>query len=904
MEENNQINSNNQSTNEQKDNQNNSNNEITNQEDFYKKYNFSIATPMMQQYIQSKFKHQSKILLFRLGDFYEIFYEDAIIINNVLHLTLTKRNRIPMCGIPVVSLNIYLKKLIKLNYKIAICEQTETPEEAKAAGRKIVNRDITQIITPGTVLADDIQDNNKPNYIGCIHIIRNNTYLTYGNIALNNLFNIQIKQIEDVEKLNIIELLISENNQHLFAKYKNITTIRPHNNFNKEKCIREIKQYYSITSITNINKEFIISLGALLTYLRANFNNTILPLPKTINTDEYLILNHITAKNLDIFTPKIGLSTYLNHTVTRMGNRLLYQYLQYPLKNKQKINTRFDIVEFFMQNQNILNTIRYQLKFIHDLERLNTLVSIKQINIKQVYSIAQCLEKYSNIQDILYKFFGMQQNNITDEILFIKDSHYKITQLIKDKIICNNDEIFIQHHKANILQKELCSQQFKKQNLLTKYKQLTNIDTLKFCHNNIIGHYIETTNKNTDKITAHSKIFQHKQSTLNHTRYTTTEYQNIMNNINYIEHKIEQLQKELFLQLIEELSNFHKDIKEVVAAIAKIDLLSSFAHLALKNKWIRPQISKDKVLYIEDGKHPLIQSQQIVSNDCNLTENNNVWIITGPNMGGKSTFLRQNALFILLSHIGCFIPAKKAIIGITDNIFSRIGANDKLHEQESTFMVEMNEIAHILSQATDQSFIIIDEIGRGTSHTDGIPLASAITNHIYSKIQCRTIIATHYHSMPVLTQSHYQMKILHNTNNIVFTYKVIPGKAKNSYGLNVAKLAGIPKTVITEAENIQNKNYTNTHSYHNTNSNNNPNNSSRKITNTPLPANGSTTNNKSVNYPTNIITNTPSTPQQIHNINLHKEVLTIYNTIKTINLNNTTPLELMNQIQNIQNNIN
>ena len=793
-------------------------------------------TPMMQQYLSIKSTHSDYLLFYRLGDFYELFLEDAKIASKILDIVLTKRGRqcgddIPMCGVPYHSATHYINKLLKNGYSIAICEQLESPEEAKKRGYKsVVKREVVQIITPGTLMEGNLLDPKSMNYLMAIAEYKN-TYatawieLTTGDFYVSNCNKTNIKN--EISRLNPKEIIISQ--KHINApEFLNVQanfTARSNNIFDYHSSCNRIQEYYKISSIQSLghfSQVQIIVSGVLIEYIVHTQKNNIpkLKILKNVDRKFFMEIDVATRKNLEIESSnntenkKFTLLNTIDYTVTSAGGRLLKARLSSPLCNATAINKRLECVDFFYNAKELRTHLRKYLAYFPDIQRSLSKIFINKALVKDLNTIKDGLKIATMISELL----RVKENKLTVGINALVSQIFGYSKLVaelEEALIpsekVDEGESFI---RANYNQhlKELYdiknNSHQKIVHIKDKYKKKTGVQNLKISKNNIFGYFVEVTSINASKM--EKDFFIHKQTLGNSVRYFTEELKELENNLlNYVD-KITNIEQEIFKKLCNQIKCHFDEINLVVTSIANLDLYSSLAELADEKKYIKPYIDDSDKFEIQEGRHPVVeyfQKEKFISNSCNISESEKIWLITGPNMAGKSTFLRQNALICILAQIGSYVPATKANLGVVDKIFSRIGAADNLAKGESTFMVEMIETAYILNNTTLKSLVILDEIGRGTSTHDGIAIAWAVLEYLYEKINCRTLFATHYHELSQLKKylakiATYTMEIKEWDKEIIFMHKIISGIADSSYGVHVAKLAGLPENVINTAQKV------------------------------------------------------------------------------------------------------
>jgi DNA mismatch repair protein MutS len=784
-------------------------------------------TPMMKQFFEIKNLHKDCILLFRAGDFYETFYEDAKTCSKLLGITLTKRAQIPMAGVPFHSITPYIKKLIENNLKVAICEQLEDPKNAKG----IVKRGVTRIITPGTILEDEYLNSFENNYIMCIYSSKNKDEkngISIVDLSTGEFIVTEIEKQEDIKNLikkyqpNEIILNESNNSKLLIPYLKNANryyNFLSENRFNLNYAKEIIKRQFKKTSsqLKLDEKEFaLISSAALLFYiyklqkLELTHINTI----TYIENENNLILDSITLKNLEI-TENVYLNDksktlfgILNNCKTASGSRLLKKYLKSPLIDSNEINNIYDSIEELNYLTIQRDEIRNLLDEFFDIERICSRIASNLASPKDLYALKLSLKKIPLLKKILIPFKSKHLVNIKNtnslenisnlleqSISEMAPSHTRDIGYIKKNFNENLKKLFEISSSSKTYIKELEEEERLK----------TKIPTLKIKFNKIFGYYIEIPKSQESKV---PENYQIKQNLVNVTRYIEDKLKEKENLILNAEDKIKNLEKEIYDEIIKKLQNYIKEFQKISKNIAMLDFLSNHSFNAQIFNYSRPTFSLDNTT-IEEGRNPIVEkfTHNFISNDTYFDKNETFKIITGPNMSGKSTYLRQNALISIMAQSGSFIPVKKANLKIYKRIFTRIGAHDELSEGQSTFMVEMSETANILNNANEHSLVLLDEIGRGTSTYDGLSIAWAITEEL-ARIKCHSIFATHYHHLNTLSNyysniKNYNVQVQEEGEKIKFIHKIIPGGTDKSYGIYVAKLAGIPESVLKRAIEIQ-----------------------------------------------------------------------------------------------------
>ena len=820
-------------------------------------------TPMMAQFMEIKEQHPDCLLFYRMGDFYELFFDDAILASQALDITLTKRGAhkgedIPMCGVPWHSHESYLERLVKQGYKVAICEQIETPEEAKKRGgyKALVKRDVVRVVTQGTLTEDSLLMRGKHNYLCSVIENKKQISVAWADLSTGSFMVQSLKFLElsaVLERLAPSEILISEKlsqNEKYFdiwAEYRRILTIQPDSRFNyrnaKERLLNSFK-VISLDSFGSFLDSDIAVAGALLDYIDLTQRGKIPRLSplKKMTADKFTEMDAATRKNLEITQAVRGgskgsLLDVIDMTLTATGARLLYSHISQPLTDIVEINARLDSIKFFVEKESVRLELREHLKHCTDIERALARLSvgrggprdIKSLlnSFLQISPMLRVLQNISVEQGCTGDLFGMAlPAKLRKQIeIFTKWGRFnplieKLQRAIIDEPpVYARDGGFIANGYSPKLD-ELRILQENSQQLIAeiqeKYTKISGVQSLKIKRNNMLGYFIDVPASQGATLLNNEGPFVHRQTLANNIRFTTEELTELERKIVEAADLALALELELFSELVNELLAKGDDIIELADAIAELDVANSLAELAVSNNYTCPIVENSNNLEIKGGRHPVVErsiadgivcGNSFIANDCILNENDRIWLLTGPNMAGKSTFLRQNALIILLAQIGSFVPAEYARIGVVDRIFSRVGAADDLARGRSTFMVEMVETATILNQATEKSFVILDEIGRGTSTFDGLSIAWACMEYLHNVKKCRTIFATHYHELTGLQEKLENMSC-HTINakewqdKIIFLHEVIEGTADRSYGIHVAKLAGLPNSVIKRAEEV------------------------------------------------------------------------------------------------------
>lgn len=793
----------------------------------------SKLTPMMKQYFDCKDKYPDCILFFRLGDFYEMFFEDAIVASKTLEIALTGKScgleeRAPMCGIPFHSANSYISKLVENGYKVAIGEQLEDPATVKG----IVKRDVIRVVTPGTVLEGSLLENKKNNYLLSLYKKDDSIGLTYVDISTgetNATYLSKDKVIEEIAKIHPTEIII--NDLSFVDQLRNIATIGNiyiNESFNESYLSTEIlNEYFSDEYLSRLrfdeNNLIKTSLCILLNYIyntqkqvTSNIN-----MINIYNSSEYMVLDMFTRSNLELTQTirgskkKGSLLHVLDKTSTAMGGRLLRKYVEEPLVNKKKIENRLNVIEEIKDDFMLREDLNEILKNVYDIERICGKIAFEKVTPKEMIHLKNSIEKLPYLNNIINSSNANILKKYIEEMDDLNDIYNLIDESIKEDPSVTIKDGNIIKSEFNDELKELRdiskNGAFMIKEIENREREKTGVKSLKIGFNKVFGYFIEITkaNLNTAKI---DEGYIRKQTLSNAERFITSELKEIEDKILHAEEKIKTLEYEIFVNIRETIYKNIDRIQKVAKTIANIDVFVSFAIVAYMNNYVKPNINENNKLDIKNGRHPVIENivgeENFVPNDTYLNSGENIInIITGPNMAGKSTYMRQTAIITLMAHIGSFVPAEYANIPICDRIFTRVGASDDLSQGQSTFMVEMSEVSHILKNATDKSLVILDEIGRGTSTYDGISLAWSIVEYIQNNIKCKTLFATHYHELTDLENEfsdvkNYSIAVKEDNEGIVFLRKIIPQGADKSYGIYVAQLAKLPEEVINRSKEI------------------------------------------------------------------------------------------------------
>ncbi|EAS20457.1 DNA mismatch repair ATPase MutS [Flavobacteria bacterium BBFL7] len=789
------------------------------------------VTPLMQQYNRIKTKYPDALLLFRVGDFYETFGEDAIKTARILNIVLTSRNNggepIELAGFPHHSMNTYLPKLVKAGERVAICDQLEDPKQTKT----IVKRGVTELITPGVALNDEVLQSKSNNFLAALSIDKNVYGVAFLDISTGE-FLVSQGSREEIDKL-----LQNFNPSEVLINRKDKTRIKedfPYDLpyffledwvFQIDFARESLLKHFKINSLKGFGieklEESITAAGAILHYLDETQHDKVDHIAgiSRIADEDFVWMDRFTVRNLELYqalsSGAVTLIDVIDQTTTAMGGRMLKRWLAFPLKNKEQIEKRHDIVEFFTNSSETLNAIKLEFKRMSDLERLVSKVAVGKICPREVVQLKNSLEAIEPVKKIAESSGNKALQVLGDNL----NACTHITRLIKESI----DE----EAPVNILKGRTIAAGYNSEldelrglatsgkeyldNMLARHTEETGITSLKIASNNVFGYYIEVRNTHKDKVPEH---WIRKQTLVNAERYITEELKEYEAKILGAEERINALQQELFDKIVHEIVPFIKAIQSNAQLIGQLDCLLSFASHAIQSNYVRPQLLEGDALEIKEGRHPVIEKmlpadKPYIPNDVLLDQDQQqIIMITGPNMSGKSAILRQTALIVLLSQMGSFVPASEVKMGIVDKIFTRVGASDNISQGESTFMTEMNESASILNNISKGSLVLLDEIGRGTSTYDGISIAWAITEYLHEHpFMPKTLFATHYHELNEMTElfnriKNYNVEVKELKDKVLFMRKLIPGGSHHSFGIHVAKMAGMPQQVLKKANKI------------------------------------------------------------------------------------------------------
>ena len=874
-------------------------------------------TPMMQHYLKTHEEYKDCILFYRLGDFYEMFFEDAVLVSKELELTLTGKScgteeRAPMCGIPYHAAETYLTRLVKKGYKVAICEQVEDPKLAKG----MVKREVTRVVTPGTTLDAQALDESKNNYIMCIAYIGEYYGISAADITTGDYYVTEVdserKLLDELNKYQPSEIIC---NEAFYISGIDMDDIKNRLGivvfsmdawyFSDETAQTTLKNHFKMNDLSGLGlidyESGIIAAGALLKYLyetqKTTLDNLVTIHPYT--TGKFMIIDSSTRRNLELVETlrekqkRGSLLWVLDKTKTAMGARTLRSYVEQPLIEAEEIEARYDAIAEFNTNAITREEIREYLNPVYDLERLITRVTYQTANPRDLIAFKNSIHMLPPIKMLMSDFRSSLLVQLYEQLDTLDELYDLIEGAIADEppILLHDGGILKEgyHEEVDKLRKAKTEGKSWLAELEAKEREKTGIKSMKIKYNKVFGYYLEVTNSFKDMV---PDYFTRKQTLANAERYITPELKELEDIILGAEDKLIVLEYELFREVRQKIADEVVRIQKTAKAVAQIDVFTSLAVVAEQNNFCRPKLNSKGIIDIKDGRHPvvekMIQNEMFVANDTYLDNNSNrISIITGPNMAGKSTYMRQSALIVLMAQIGSFVPAKSAKIGIVDRIFTRVGASDDLASGQSTFMVEMSEVANILRNATQNSLLILDEIGRGTSTFDGLSIAWAVVEHISNPklLGAKTLFATHYHELTELegkisSVNNYCIAVKEKGDDIVFLRKIIKGGADKSYGIQVAKLAGVPDSVIERAKEIV-----------------------EELTNNDIieivqniSTDGSSSNNKS--------------KQKLDEVDLEQISLldtldddTILNELKELDLSHLTPIEAMNKLYELQNKV-
>jgi DNA mismatch repair protein MutS len=797
-------------------------------------------TPMLKQYSRIKQMHRDSILFFRMGDFYEMFFEDAKIASEILDIALTSRdstkkeNRIPMCGIPYHAAKGYVSKLLRANKTVAICEQVEDPKQAKG----IVRREVVRVITPGTVLEPELLDENVNNFLAAVSFGDDGIGMAFADISTGEFLTTQRNGADPIDLL-LEELLQLAPSECIFPADKIDATLKARLDrhcpelplralddwvFSLPQATSAVISHYGIHSISGLGLDDMplatSAVGAVIHYLNETYKGALkhLKYPAPFSRGEYMAVDASTQRNLEVLctirdkSKRGSLLGVLDNTITSMGGRRLRAWVLHPLMQLEKILSRQEAIAEMVDSNSLRLKSRSILKEIHDIERLIGRIAGPAANARDMIALKDSLLKIAPLRDAMSGASSPLLQSMTNSLDVLED----VTSLITKSFLDTPPQAI---NEGNMIRDGYSPELDNLRSLVKDGKEWiarlqkqeirrTGISSLKVGYNKVFGYYIEVTKPNLSLV---PPDYIRKQTLVNAERYITPELKERESAIVGAEERMANLERELFLDVRDRVCGESTRIQADAEVVAELDVLQSLAQLAAANDYCRPELNLSFALDIEEGRHPVLEQlnleQQFVPNDTHISEEETLVVITGPNMAGKSTYLRQVALIVLMAQMGSFVPAKRAVVGLVDRIFTRVGASDNLVGGESTFMVEMTETANILNNATQRSLIILDEIGRGTSTYDGMSIAWAVAEFIHNRIGAKTLFATHYHELTELAKElghvrNLNVAVREWNNQVIFLYKVIKGSSDHSYGIHVAKLAGLPLDVVSRARQV------------------------------------------------------------------------------------------------------
>lgn len=796
----------------------------------------ALQTPMMRQYFSVKEKYAKEIIFFRMGDFYEMFFDDAKVASEILGIALTSRSKekdaIPMAGIPVRAVNSYLPRLLKAGKRVAICEQMEDPKDSKG----LVDRAVVRVISPGTVTDERLVNEKANNYICSVAIDGDLCGMAWLDVTTGQFLVWESRDLTaiaaQISRLDPAECLLPDSLLFQIERHPEIQraigsaaqTPYPDPFFDRETAYRSLTEHFKTRTLEGYGCEQLQAAiqagGALFSYVRETQMSSLGHITKmaAFQANRHVPVDRATQHALELTETQRGelgpgtLLATLDVTATAMGGRMLREWILTPLATVEAINERLDAVAELHSNPETQSFLAEFLRQVHDLERISTRISYRSATARDLVALRRTLEIIPTLRDTLTPYKSILLGHARERLVIPEDVRDEIARAIIDNppLSVREGGIIKEGYDAGVDElREIGSQgtrwiaRFQEEEI-----RRTGISTLKVGFHQVFGYYIEITNTHKDRI---PENYVRKQTLKNCERYITPDLKEYEAKVLNAKDRVMTLELEIFNRLRDQAATHIPTYQNAARALAEVDVLTSFASLASRRDWIRPGIDSSRTLRIEGGRHPVIEGatgrESFVANDINLDQDHQIMVITGPNMAGKSTYIRQVAVLTLMAQIGCFVPAAGATIGVVDRIFTRVGAADDLTRGHSTFMVEMNETANILNNATERSLIILDEVGRGTSTFDGVSLAWAITEHIAEKIRARTLFATHYHELTALAQTYncvrnYNFAVKEWNDEIVFLRKIVTGATDKSYGIHVARLAGIPREVLARAREV------------------------------------------------------------------------------------------------------
>ena len=792
-----------------------------------------MTTPARKQYLRIKSDHKDEILLFRMGDFYETFDEDAQIVSRELEIALTSREmgkgqKVPLAGIPYHALEGYLTRLINRGFRVAICEQTSDPSTSKG----IVDREVVRIVTPGTVIEDSLLQQGSNSFLMAVVVRGEEAGISVVDITTSDFLTTQLKsdRIEsEIARLSPKEILLgTEWSGNISSYTATVATIVDMSNFDPVNSATKVKEFFGVATLESFGCHGLPlatqAAGAILEYLKSHQKDALLGITnlQTYSVNEFMVLDRQTRRNLELFlagrwdSDESSLFSILDRTSTPMGGRLLQTWIGKPLLSVSDIEMRQEAVEWFFSSETRRRNVMEILKNISDLERLSTKVATRRATPRDLIGITKSISIIPNLIDLL------SNGDDSHKIHFARDIFRDHSELLTTLSSALNDDPPTTVGDGNAikpgyskeldkLKGELLAAQKQMASLESNEREKTGIKTLKVGFNRVFGYYIEVSRSHVDSVPEH---YVRKQTLVGGERYITPRMKELEAQILTARDRISFMESEVFSKICEVVSLEVSKLKQSAEALALIDVFNSFAVVAQNENYTKPNLNRSGRIHIEEGRHPVVENittkSMFISNDTDLNlEESQIIILTGPNMSGKSTYLRQVGLITLMAQIGSYVPAKSANISVVDRIFTRVGLQDDLTAGQSTFMVEMVETASILNQATRHSLIILDEIGRGTSTYDGLAIARSVAEHLHnsSNLGCKTLFATHYHEMTSLSSElsrakNYHVSVTEDNGNIVFLRRIVEGGADRSYGVHVARLAGIPSSIVNRAWEI------------------------------------------------------------------------------------------------------
>ena len=805
------------------------------------------ATPMMAQYLEIKRAHPDCLLFYRMGDFYEMFFDDAVNAAAALDIALTKRGQhlgedIPMCGVPVHSHENYLQRLIRQGFRVAICEQMEDPAEAKKRGSKsVVKRGVIRIVTPGTLTEDSLLDSRSSNWLAAVAEAAGGLGLAWLEMSTGELVVQPVERTglgAALGRLDPQEVLISEKLSQtpelfeLWGEWKSRLTVQPTPRFDSENGKQRLLTLYGVGTLDafgNFTRAEVAAAGALVGYVELTQKGRVprLSPPRRVGPGALLEIDASTARNLELTRTLTGerrgsLLATIDRTVTGAGARLLCAHLAAPLTDPAAIGRRLDMVEFALAEERLRGELRQSLRSCPDLERALSRLTLGRGGPRDLAAIRDGLRQAGLIRELLAGAMPLPDGLAALDKRLGAHSELvdQLTQALAPELpLLARDGGFIARDYSYALD-ELVTLRDESRRLIaglqTKYAEIAGVPSLKVKHNNVLGYHIEVTAAHADKLMSDKgrEVFMHRQTMANAVRFGTVELSDLERRISEAADRALAVELELFAGLVDAVTARADAIAQAAHALAALDVATSLAELAEERRYSRPLVDDSLAFSIKGGRHPVVEAVldaahggPFVANDCDLAPDNRLWLLTGPNMAGKSTFLRQNALIAVLAQMGSFVPAERAHIGVVDRLYSRGGAADDLARGRSTFMVEMVETAAILNQSGSRALVILDEIGRGTATFDGLSIAWACVEHLHDVNRCRALFATHYHELTMLASklpalSCHTMRIKEWQGDVVFLHEVTAGAADRSYGIHVAKLAGLPPAVVGRADEV------------------------------------------------------------------------------------------------------